>query len=169
MNTYQKELSRRLKLSTITPSTYEPSESVKTSSHAAVFVDGEPFMLLGPDDDRESVRQARALTASDVFMTGVRRLGFSGTPGSVTCGTVCGAEIEWRESYSALAESESGHEETGQGDTGMLMAIILGEAQQCEALSVLMCSVTELAQIFDPSAPALGDTKSLVELAGECA
>lgn len=55
MNQYQKELQQLLRLSTLTPASYVPSNEVKTGTHAAVFVGGKPFMLLGPSDDMESM------------------------------------------------------------------------------------------------------------------
>jgi len=61
LTAYQAELARLLKLSTLTPGIYIPSEAAKNDNHAAVFVGDAPVILCGPSDDPASAAHAEAL------------------------------------------------------------------------------------------------------------
>lgn len=160
LNEYQKELARLLKLSTLTPANYMPSPAVKSGTHAAVFVNGAPFLITGPADDMKSMTQARLLSESPALLSGLQAMGLFGEP---EYGTVKGESIDWQISHSSVASSVGGHVESGN-DVGDLMAIVIGD-NSGNAFAVLMCINTDLAKIIDPSAPALDDGKCLTGLA----
>lgn len=97
-------------------------------------------------------------------MAGLKALGRHGV---VDYGTVRGRDIQWKDEYSSVAESEGGHAETGN-EQGMLMAIILDDIKD-KGFACLLSTVTELAQILDPKAPELDNGINLSQLARQCA
>ncbi len=164
MNEYQKELLRLLNLSTLTPSSYRPSRAVKAATHAAVFVGARALLLTGPSDDLESMTQARSLALSQTLRIALGALGLHGAP---EYGTVRGCDIDWQDSHPCVSSSKSGHTERGN-EAGDVMTIVLGDSSY-EGLTVVLCTVSELARIIDPNAPEMDDGRRLSELARKCA
>lgn len=161
MNNYQTRLAELLKLSTLTPGFYTPSERVKHGSHAAVFSGDTPIFLTGPSDCEISVSEAFALTRSQMFVIGLENIGITG---ELTSGVISGESIQWKNSYSSLVRSESGTVEEGDDNNGELIAINLLDRKE---LTALMCINTSLARIFDENCPELDNGRDLSELAGE--
>ena len=150
MSLTNKEIMHYLKLSTLCPAKYSPSDGVKSDKHAAVFADGKPFLLTGPADDAESVRQAFALSQSISFRDALIAFNLSGRAES---GTVNGRDISWNKTHSSVATSISGEVEDGDS-SGALMAILLDESHD-GSFATFMCIKTDVAQIIDSNCPVL--------------
>lgn len=164
MSAYQEELGRLLKLSTLTPAHYAPSDEIKTLRSVAVCVDGEPILLTGPADDDESAYQAQALCHSQSFRQALNGLDLAG---ELSCRSFEGKEIAWCDEHVSVATSKSGDIEKG-GEAGDLVLILVG----CKAdnrLATWMCVNTEIARIMDPSVPELDDGVRLSSLARQYA
>lgn len=159
-NNYQGELARLLKLSTLTPGNYRPSEAMRNTNHAAVFVGESPIILCGPSDDPESVIQADALAACVQFS---KALHANGRAGEVHSGLVAGAHVNWQDNESAIISSVTNQVEMGGGDDGALIAIVLNDPGY--ALATFLCINTETARIFDANVPELDDGSRLSALA----
>lgn len=155
LNPYQVELARLLKLSTLTPATYVPSESVRESNHAAVFAGDTPVILCGPSDDPTSAAEALALAASEPLRNMLAKVGKGG---DLSSGVIAGTHVRWRAQEAAIASKQSGQIEPG-GDGGPLIAIVLNDPHQ--ALATSLCVTTETARIFDAGVPDLDDGKRL--------
>ncbi len=144
---YQKELAHLLKLSTLTPGIYVPTEDMKNTNHAAVFVNDLPQILCGPAGDPESIAMAKALAKSshvvDVFKDECLH-------GGIQTGVMVGRNIDWKEVESAIVAKKSGQVEVGE-DSGPVVAIVLNDPAQ--ALTTSLCVTTETARILDPDAP----------------
>jgi len=156
---YQAELKRLLRLSTLTPGTLHPSDTIRTGNHAAVFINNEPFILCGPSNDLASIVQAQALAASPEIKNAFRALG---KVGEIRSGAIAGKEISWKTAESAVVAKESGRVEHGK-DTGPLVAIVLNDPHQ--ALTAYLCVNTKMARILDAKAPELDDGHRLPSLA----
>jgi N12 class adenine-specific DNA methylase/antirestriction protein ArdC/phage/plasmid primase-like uncharacterized protein len=156
---YQAELARLLKLSTLTPGNYEPSEAAKTDNHAAVFVGDEAVILCGPSDDPLSVSQADALAASPQVQNFYRAAGYTD---QFYSGVVSGSHIQWGMIESAIVSKPSGLVELGD-DIGPLIAVVLNDPKQ--ALTTTLCVTTATARILDPDVPELDNGKVLPSLA----
>ena len=155
---YQRELARLLEVSTLTPGVYDPSENVKNTNHAAVFVGDRPQILCGPADDAKSAEVAKALAESEY----IRKIfEAAGVHGEIQNGVMVGRNIQWQEKESAVISKPSGQIEAG-GDIGPLVAIVLNDPAQ--ALATTLCVTTETARIFDPKAPELDDGSNLSSL-----
>ncbi|MDR3631429.1 MAG: zincin-like metallopeptidase domain-containing protein [Desulfocapsaceae bacterium] len=155
---YQRELARLLKVSTLTPGAYVPSEDVKNTKHAAVFVDFFPQILCGPANDPKSEGIAKALAESPHVRKAFEAAGIKG---EVESGVMVGRNILWQEQESAVVSKPSGQVEAG-ADSGPLVAIVLND--KGNALAANLCITTETARIFDPLAPDLDDGSTLASL-----
>ena len=161
-NAYQTELARLLKLSTLTPGTYLPTEEMKERNHAAVFVDEAPVMLCGPVDDPESMQQVEALIANQQFRKALRA---AGKVGEVHGGNLMGSNFDWPDQISALTEKPSGEvvSNEGSGD-GSIVALVLDDPHN--ALTTLFCVNASVVHDLDPNAPeGLDDGHKLSSLA----
>jgi len=158
LTAYQAELARLLKLSTLTPGIYIPSEAAKNDNHAAVFVGDDPVILCGPSDDPASAAHAEALAASPHVREVYRA---SGRTDIISSGVVTGNHIKWQASESAVVFKPSGQVEV-RGDNGPLVAIVLNDPTQ--ALTTSLCVTTETARIFDPDTPELDNGRVLPAL-----
>jgi len=156
---YQAEIARLLKISTLTPGRYTPSDQVKADNHAAVFVDVMPAILCGPSADPTSVAQAEALANSPHVQAVFRAAGQSG---AMYSGIVAGSYVQWQDTESAVVSKHPGQVETGSDD-GPLIAVVLNDPDQ--ALTTSLCVTTAAARIFDPNAPELDDGHNLPALA----
>lgn len=159
LNAYQAELARLLRLSTITPGRYAPSEEVKSGFHAAVFVGDTPVILCGPSTDPLSAFQAAALSSSNYVLAAFFA---AGKFGAIRNGVVAGSHVPWSLFESAIVSKPSGQVELGNDD-GPLLAIVCDDPQQ--ALTTGLCVTTETARIFDVTAPELDDGRRLPLLA----
>lgn len=157
---YEEELGRLLRLSTLTPGSYTPSEAVKNSNHAAVFAGDVPVLLCGASDDPASIAQAQALAASQHVKAAFLAAGHTGP---IRSGVAAGPEVPWQAVESALVSKPSGQVEAG-GDNGPLVAIVLNDGGH--ALTTSLCVTTETARIFDAGVPELDDGRLLPGLAG---
>ncbi len=155
---YQEKLLELLELSTLTPGTYVPTDSVKSGEHWAVMVDDVPVYLAGPADCAESMAEAKNLAQTIEFKVA---LGAMNRDGDVTYGMVSGSEIDWQEGYSAVVRSESGQREESLDNDELVGINLLNEP----ALTVWMCVNTVMAQILDPDCPELDDGEELSNLA----
>ncbi|MDD5493735.1 MAG: zincin-like metallopeptidase domain-containing protein [Dehalococcoidia bacterium] len=160
LTAYQVELARLLKLSTLTPGNYVPSEAAKTDNHAAVFVGDEAVILCGPSDDPLLVSQADTLAASPQVQFFYRVAGYTG---QINSGVISGSHVKWQASESAIVSKLSGQVEAGD-DTGPLVAIVLND--QGQALTTSLCVTTATARVLDPDVPELDNGKLLSALAG---
>lgn len=154
-NAYQTELAYLLRVSTLTPGRYTPTDEFKDSNHAAVFVDDRPAILCGPSDDPDSVTMADALAKSG-FVKKVYEA--SGNLGEIHSGVIVARNIPFNENESAIVSKSSGQVELG-GDMGPLVAVILDDP--ANAISTSLCVTTETARIFDPNAPELDNGQNL--------
>jgi N12 class adenine-specific DNA methylase/antirestriction protein ArdC/phage/plasmid primase-like uncharacterized protein len=159
LTAYQVELARLLKLSTLTPGVYIPTEATKSATHAAVFAGDEAVILCGPADDSASVAQADALAASPKVRELYR---VAGRSDQISSGLVAGNHINWQATEAAIVSKPSGQFEVG-GDNGPLVAIVLHDTTQ--ALATTLCVTTETARILDPESPELDNSKVLPALA----
>lgn len=159
MTEYQTELGRLLKLSTVAPGLYAPTEEVKHGTHVAVFIGDKPILLCGPSDDPESVTMASAFALSPYFK---HINGVAGNHGEPSVGYLSGQIIKWQEKESAIVEKLSGQVEDGNGE-GSLIAIVLNDPKR--VMAVAMCINTETARIFDHNVPELDDGGAISKLA----
>jgi hypothetical protein len=148
---FQIELARLLKISTITPGSYVPSDNVRHGMHAAVFVNGDPVILCGPSNDSASVQESQALARSSRFSRLCKKKGLLGV---ITDGYISGKLIKWNDRESAIVKSTSGEVELGNQD-GDLVAIVLNDPNT--SFTAAMCVITEIAKTFDSKAPELCD------------
>ncbi len=160
-NTYQKELSRLLNLSTLTPSVYTPTNEFRNTNHAAVFVGDAPIILCGSADDSLSVAMAEALAASGHVQVACQAAGISGP---IKTGIIVGRNIPWGQTESAIVAKTAGAVDQG-GDDGPVIAVVLNDPAQAVVTS--LCVTTETARIFDANAPELDDGRNLTALAGK--
>jgi len=160
MTNYQDELARLLKVSTLTPGVYHPSDAVKRATHAAVFAGNTPVILTGEVDDPLSVDQSVALANSPLLANTLRAAGITG---NLSSGQIEGNQILWHQNESAIVDSESGEVVYGPDESGELVAIVLDDPHQ--AITTRMCVSTETARIFDPRVPELDDGVRLASLA----
>jgi len=168
---YQTELARLLAKSTLTPATYQPTEEIKTAHHAAVFVDGQPVILCGLSDDKESVDMAKALAGNPDMKRAFRACGYAAK--EVGHGSCAGKLIQWKGTEAAISSKPSGQVEHG-GSTGDLHAIVLdhprglldsrAKASKTEAMTVFMCINTSVARCLDKNAPELDNGERLAIL-----
>ena len=110
-NTYQKELARLLKLSTLTPSVYTPTDEFKNTNHAAVFVGDAPIILCGSADDSLSVAMSEALAANGHVQAACQAAGISGP---IKTGIIVGRNIPWGQTESAIVKKTAGAVEPGR-------------------------------------------------------
>lgn len=160
MNHFQRMMHQRLILSTLCPAQYVPTPDIKAiPEHAVVFAGGKVAIVCGPADDEESIEQARRLVASPVTrsMFGTAKL---------EAGTAKANDIAWAPVMVAIAESPSGHMETG-GQQGIVQALLPVYDHKETERAAWLCSCTETAQAIDPNCPDLGsfDSLSLAALA----
>lgn len=159
LSAYQTELARLLKLSTLTPGDYLPSDAAKNTSHAAVFAGDSPVILCGDSDNLASVDQAQALAASPFVIHLLNEL----KPiGGLSSGIVEGTNVQWQAIESAVVFKLSGKLEFG-GESGAFVAVVLNDPSH--ALTTRLCVTTETARLFDPDAPDLDNGKVLPALA----
>lgn len=160
-NTYQKELARLLKLSTLTPSIYTPTDEMRNTNLAAVFVGDAPIILCGSADVPDSVAIAEALAASGHVQVACQAAGISGP---IKTGIIVGRNIPWGQTESAVVKKTAGAVEPG-GDDGPVVAVVLNDPTQ--VLITSLCVTTETARIFDANAPELDDGLTLTSLASK--
>jgi hypothetical protein len=156
---YETELARLLKLSTLTPGNYIPSEDVKNGNHVAVFVGNRPVILSGPSNDPLSVTQAESLAASPQARFALMAAGHEG---EIRIGVAFGKDIDWQANESAVVSKPSGQVEHGNDD-GPLVAIVLNDKDR--ELATKLSVTTETARILDAAAPELDDGHKLAVLA----
>ena len=160
MNHFQRMMHQRLIASTVCPAQYVPTPDIQSiPDHAVVFAAGKVAIVCGPADDEESIDQTRRLVASRVT-----RSMFGGAV--LVAGTVKVSDIAWAPVMVAIAESPTGHMETG-GTSGMVQAILPTYDGKETERAAWMCACTETAQAIDPNCPDLGtfDSLSLAALA----
>jgi hypothetical protein len=157
---YRSHLMHLLKMSTLTPGKYVPSQAVRDNPSTAVFCDGKPVILCGWVDLPESGRQARDLAESGFLKVALEARGLVGP---ITHGIVKGSDIEWPEVASAIIAKPSGQVEYEDGGEGEVVAIVLDDPHG--ALTVALCVNTETARALDPNAPELDDGNKLSLLA----
>ena len=155
---YQAELTRLLKLSTLTPGNYMPSVHAKAGHHAAVLVDELPVILCGSSEDPASVAQAEALANSTIFQNILREAKHAG---EIHSGIVAGSLVQWQDTESAIVSKPSGQVEMGHDD-GPLIAIVLNDPKH--ALTTKICVTTTTARILDIDVPELDDGHKLPAL-----
>lgn len=160
-NTYQKELARLLKLSTLTPSVYTPTDEFRNTNHAAVFVGDAPIILCGSADDSLSVAMAEALAASGQVQVACQAAGISGP---IKTGIIVGRNIPWGQTETAIVTKTAGAVDQG-GDDRPVIAVVLNDPAQAVVTS--LCVTTETARIFDVKVPELDDGSNLTTLAGK--
>ena len=142
-------LAHRLKLSTLTPGCYQPSESVKTGKHAAVLLGSIPVILCGPSEDYDSIELASKLSQSSRLQALFSLYGLSG---AISNGVCNGRDIVWKDCCSAIVAKNTGLVEDGS-ESGPLISIILED--QNNAIATACCTDQEISRIFDPSCPDL--------------
>jgi len=160
-NTYQKELARLLEISTLAPSIYTPTDEMRNTNLAAVFVGDAPIILCGSADDPDSVAIAEALAANGHVQVACQAAGISGP---IKTGIIVGRNIPWGQTESAIVKRTAGAVEAG-GDDRPLVAIVLNDPTQ--VLITSLCVTTETARIFDANVPELDDGQTLTGLASK--
>lgn len=154
MNHFQRMMHQRLILSTLCPAQYVPTPDIQSiPDHAVVYAGGKVAIVCGPADDEESIEQARRLVASHVT-----RSMFGGA--KLAAGTAKVSDIAWAPVMVAIAESPSGHMETG-GTKGMVQALLPSYDGKETERAAWLCACTETAQAIDPKCPDLGGFDSL--------
>lgn len=149
-NQYQSLVETYLKASSLTPGIYVPSDAVKSTDLAAVFVGTKAVLLTGASSDAASVAQAESFCQMSAFATAMQALKLEGP---IVFKKINGSELEWSGLCEAVVASTPGEAEDGAGQ-GNLMMINLTPYKE---LTVLLCINTELARIIDPKAPMMDD------------
>lgn len=154
MNHFQRMMLQRLRLSTLCPAQYVQTPDIQSiETHAVVFAAGKVAIVCGPADDKESIGQTRRLVASPVT-----RSMFGGA--RLAAGTAKVSDIAWAPVMVAIAESPTGHMETG-GTVGMVQALLPAYDGKETERAAWLCACTETAQAIDPKCPDLGAFDSL--------
>lgn len=130
--------------SPITPGVYQPSANVKIEHHAAVLLDGKPFLLTGWADDKQSVELAHDLAGSADFNI---LCSLAGVIGGFSAGVVEGGAVEWMQSHAAIVESKAGRVEEGD-QKGLLIAILVADVQ---GLVEVMCMNEQISSMIGKS------------------
>lgn len=130
--------------SEITPSRYRPTEFVKEARHAAVFCENKLLLTTGWADDKDSLRQAKALANSMTMQDVVGSLGFSQR---LDYGVISGKSILWQNEHYSLSAKPSNSVDYGE-DGGPLLAIIF-ESEKGLPLAYLLSIHNDLASIFE--------------------
>lgn len=155
-NKHQQQLQDFLRLSTLTPGLYAPSEAVKAAQLVGVFAGDTPLLLTGAAGDAGSIAQAEAFCQSQAFAAVLEVLGIKDL---LALKSVSASSLDWPESCEAVVAAESGVVEDGAGQGDLMMINFSGFKE----LTLLLCVNSELARIIDPEAPEMDDG-SLIKL-----
>lgn len=128
----------------LAPVIYSPSDDIKNIDHSAIFINDDPFVLLGNIDDKESSRRAQLLLQKTPFIRAIALLGWHG---SLKIGNICGCDVNWCYPKSIITvinqKEKSRH----------VAAIFLHD--QSQTLATLCCVHEGIADIFIPGTSTL--------------
>ncbi len=133
----------RLRASTITPATCNPSNNVKDMNHVVIFVGDEPFLSTGYWEDEESQKEAEMLMNSDVFHKIVGVVTGIENP-DIHLVRMFGEQIDWKTKEYCISRSDAGKVKDGIEDGAVVWFLFDDNAL---ATATALCISPEIEEI----------------------
>lgn len=136
------DLAEKLKMSNITPSFYNPSETIKKYNHLVITINGEPLIGVGASYDYDTKLEANELIKCDDFI----KIISTQYPDSILdIVALHGDNINWKDKEYSISKSKIGVVENGGVLDGDLHWLVFGE--NALAISTALCISEQIQKI----------------------
>jgi len=131
-------------MSNITPSFYNPSETIKKYNHLVITINGEPLIGVGASYDYDTKLEANELIKCEDFIK-IISTQYPSNDFVLNIVSIYGNKINWKEKEYSISKSKIGVVENGGVLDGDLHWLVFGE--NALAISTALCISEQIQKI----------------------